>query len=336
MPSIVDFKGAMSKAHWLPMAVALVVSLGMAPSVAAQSPDSMAALLHSPSFSIRQAALDGLRALPPSAWTDFARTTLFEQLVTEGQLSPSSVSQDGAESSETRGTYQIDLVRAALALNDSRSLEGMIWLGMQTDGDAVTFVARSGEPAIPFLERAWIAGSWRRPAVLEAAMDILSQHQELSESARTRLVRIEMEASGFEWALEPAVLNHPEFAAAVAYTADSGSDEVQRSTALEVLPGLLSRLSSATAAQLWANERLFTMAACGEHDRGRCAQIQNLWDTIDRHIRGSRWIAASNGLDAFMKAARVVCADPAQATVCRSLIGNAEAVSNKVNQQARH
>ena len=336
MPHPTSTRSAIVEIKRFVASMILAACLGGAPALSAQNPDSLAALLHSPSFAVRQEAIAGLRGLPPSAWSEQARATVFEQLVSEGQRPLSDAAPDGVEGSETRGTYQIDLVRASLALNDPRALEGMVWLGLQTDNNAISFVAAAGEPAVPFLEQAWAANSWRGPAVLETATNILDQNQSITEGARVRLARIQIQASGFEWALESSVLDHPEFVAAVTFIADSGSDEIQRSTAQEVLPALLSRVSSASPAKLWARERSFTTATCSEQVRGHCEQIQNLWGMIDDHIRGSRWTAASNGLDAFLKAAEIVRADPSRANACRVLLGNAQAVALKVEQLAQH
>src|SRR6266480_1125315 len=136
------------------LALALALASWLRPLAGqAATPESLVTQLGSPDWIVRSDGLARLSRLPQGSLPASYRDAIVQLLEREA-ISPDT-SAFGEGKGEGYGEYMIQVVDAALALEDPRTLRGMALWGTQVSSRAKEFVAEQGSAALPYLDEAW-------------------------------------------------------------------------------------------------------------------------------------------------------------------------------------
>ena len=312
--------------------LALILMVGALVPVQAEAQvlDSISTLLGSPNLASRADGVSWLLTIPTGQWNSFIRSQIVTLVNNEGEsLLGANVTEEGA--GELAGEYHIDLVNAALALNDASALPGLVTLGIQVNSRAKQYVAAQGATALPLLQRAYAKDQTLRIPVVQTIGIMLLSGGGLDADATKVANGLLLAASGYELSFLRNAGQFPQFAGIVAWTADSASSDAERERATRALPGFSSRLGQFTTSELWRRELLLLDVACDSEEQSHCESAQNLGRTVQGHLESKRWGPARNTINAFVQQLTQNCNEHALSEgACRALIPGAKQVFAKL------
>jgi hypothetical protein len=218
----------------------------------ATAADSLVAQLDSSDWRVRANALFDLGFFPDSLIPSTFSQKVLSLLEQEGLYPEATTDTVG----EGYGSYQINLVREALELDDPAALRGLAYLGVQVNQQSKRFLAEHGSTSLPFLEEAWINDTDARQGILVTwALMVGEFRNNISDSERIELLgRILNAADSQPIGFVTAALTAPLPAArpVVQLMEQTSPFQVVRGYATEALPTLHSIVDALPAISLHA------------------------------------------------------------------------------------
>lgn len=161
----------------------VLLSLG-ASAVAAQSTDSLTALLSSRDVGVRGVAVVQLAALPTASIPAATRTALITLLEREATGLNAAIDSVAGPDDESWTEYILALSDLAMQFKDARALRGEAFIGIQTSLAIQQFVASFGRRAIPQLDEVWLKSPSGRSAVVDTWGLMLAPGSSLDSASR--------------------------------------------------------------------------------------------------------------------------------------------------------
>jgi hypothetical protein len=219
-------------------------------------------LLDSPDWVIRSDALAHLQYLPDSERPRGYRTKVIALFQRDAAPPPPAADTLG----EGYGEYEIQLVEAALALNDPATLEGLAYLGVQVDRASQRFLATHGSASLPYLNEAWLHEPDARQGIMETWALMAGQYRsEITSEERIELLNHLLAAAdsqviGFDGAVLTVPL--PAASPVIQMIAAHSQFQIARDDAAQVLEKLTALRAALSPADLHAHLSDWLQAIC--------------------------------------------------------------------------
>jgi hypothetical protein len=266
--------------------------------VAAQSVDSLAALLSSPELSARQVALMQLARRTPAQLAAVAPRiiALLDAEAGAPGVSKKLRTPDSLRTGEEFGDYLIQLSSAAVATHDARAVRGLAYLGT-TSLKQEKFIASYGSAAISGLDDAWTS----KPDVRDDLMDIwglmmAADSPRLPSADRGRIMtRILSAATDSVMAYPISLRAFAQKGRVVSLSpllrqiADTSSIDIVKEDAREGTHALDSIAATRTSAALLDDFAGYVKAICGiatAANAGACGRVVAHLDEAARQVAG--------------------------------------------------
>ena len=281
----------------------LVVTGGSVGSLPAQhvSPESLLVRLQSPDWQVRSDAIFRLNGLShdslPAGYAD----------AIVGLLDRETVSPDSAHFGEGYGEYMIEVVEAALNLDDPRTLRGIATWGLQTSRVAEDWLARQGGAALTYLDSAWSSPYGDRHAITDTWAKMLGSYPDgLSVTEQVRVLHSIVMADSLDFVDAAITAPLPEVLPLITAIGETTDEHILSASAAQAASELSPLRDGLSAASLARRISKLLSAICFDKQglsADACLGLSNSLNQVVSELDAGLTIQAGDTLLAF--AARV-------------------------------